>query len=654
MNGRSGKSIVIICLALFTTTASMIHAPRAAARDGRVPFRLAYLIDPSGGHDIGSISRDPLKSGFQPSSAVPNFGYTSSTVWFRVDLLEKPDNDHLLFAVNYPPLDLVEVYYPTARGEYLVKRSGDLFPFSHRDIAHRNYLFDIPHSTALPLFIKIRTESQVQLPLAVWHHDAFYSYDLNAQMIYGIYFGILIIMALYNFFIFISTREGPYAFYVLYVLSMLFFQLSQGGFAYELLWPDHPWWANRSQPFWTVTVTLWGTLFCISFLNIRKASRLLYYAGMAMALALLGLIIGSLTVSYTLSVRANTVFVPLNIIFINGLGVYMMYRHYRPARYFVIAWAAYLFFATAHALSRGGLIPRYFFAEYGPHIGSIIEVTLLAFALADRFNVMKAEKEEADRAMLVKQKEKESLERELQVAQHIQMSLLPGPIRVTDTVDIAYKYIPMSRIGGDFVDIHCRESTGDLGLFICDVSGHGVPAALTASMVKMSLNVWSENLDDPCRMLGVINESIRGKLGGNFITAQVCRLDLRSGALTVAGAGHPPAIIMRRSGAVEECRVWGRLIVEAFDTRFSEVRLTLGPGDRIILYTDCIIDAHRDHEFVGDGRFTEFLERNAELAPADLCEAVYKYIRDFTGKEHLQDDFTILIAEYRGPRPGRK
>lgn len=627
----------------------MLYPVNAYPLEGRVSFNTYVLEDPSGKIEIDDLlAKPPVYKFTRSTDSIPNFGYTSSAIWFMLEPVEENELNDLMLVVNYPPLDCIQVYYPDKSPNYRVKTTGDLFPFSQRDVLHRNYIFKVPSAEKQPFFIRIKSESQIQLPVNIWHSNAFYEHDRIECIIFGIYFGILMIMALYNFFICISTRETSYAYYVLYVVSMLFFQLSQSGFAYEFIWPGQQWWANRSHPFWTATTAFWGSIFAISFLRIRKFSRILYAVLSAMSAVLFIMIIASLTAPYPVPVQANTVLVPITIVLIVCSGFYMLYRRFRPARFFIAAWIVYMVFIILHALNRAGLIPRSFISEYGPYIGSVIEVTMLAFALADRINLIKKEKDDADRAILIQQKEQEALNRELNLAKQIQESLLPGKINLPGEIEVAYKYVPMSTIGGDFLDIHYRESLNDLGLFICDVSGHGVPAALTASMVKIAMNTWPEKLDDPVAMLSVVDESIKDKLAGNFVTAQIGHLDMNTGKLSIAGAGHPPAIIIRQSGLVEQFITRGRFITQAFDMKISFDEQYLQHGDKILMYTDCITEAQADGKFLGETGFIEYIKRNSHLDPDSMCRAVYDFIRNFTGLENLQDDFTILIAGYRG------
>ena len=141
-------------------------------------------------------------------------------------------------------------------------------------------------------------------------------------------------------------------------------------------------------------------------------------------------------------------------------------------------------------------------------------------------------------------RKKEKLEEGILLARKIQFGLLPQEIPEIKRAKVAFKYVPMMAIGGDFLDIYYDSDIDKLGLFICDVSGHGIHAAFLASMVKMSLHDWSKSLNSPSDTLSNIYYSIKGKTGGNYITAIACCIDISQGKLTCSNAGHLPLIII--------------------------------------------------------------------------------------------------------------
>ena len=134
--------------------------------------------------------------------------------------------------------------------------------------------------------------------------------------------------------------------------------------------------------------------------------------------------------------------------------------------------------------------------------------------------------------LVTKEKQAAALEREIETASRIQQALFPKAIPHINHVHIDFKYVPMMAIGGDFVNIYHDKEQNILGFFICDVSGHGVSAALTASMICQSLDIlWPSYIKEPSALLNEIKKTLAGKMGGNFFTACLCSLDLNSGRM---------------------------------------------------------------------------------------------------------------------------
>ncbi len=247
------------------------------------------------------------------------------------------------------------------------------------------------------------------------------------------------------------------------------------------------------------------------------------------------------------------------------------------------------------------------------------------------------------------EKQKSELERDVQLARKIQMSLLPNNIPVIKKFKIAFRYEPVLGVGGDFIDIHYRDGMDEVGLFICDVSGHGASSAMIASMVKMSLNSWGRFIQKPAEAFVEMKRLLSGKIGDNFISAYMCCIDLKSGIITSACAGHPPMIIIRKNGGTEIVKPGGRLIIDAADSVYEEVRTPLYPGDMIVLYTDGVIEARiSSGEMIGEERFIEMLERNTGLSPYALCGNIYNEIFNNSDATVIDDDFALLVAEYTG------
>jgi serine phosphatase RsbU (regulator of sigma subunit)/HAMP domain-containing protein len=248
------------------------------------------------------------------------------------------------------------------------------------------------------------------------------------------------------------------------------------------------------------------------------------------------------------------------------------------------------------------------------------------------------------------QEQSQELEKQIMIAKKIQLSLLPEDVPKINGASLSFRYQPMMGVGGDFIDFDYKNEN-DLLLFICDVSGHGVPAAFLATMVKMSLQDCYELKLGPAESLKRIHKALQGKLSGHFLSAVYCHINLQDGVMTSANAGHLPILKVGLSGEHEFINSKGRIICEAFKTNSEEVKTKLKSGDKIILYTDGITEARNfEQDMFGDKRLIDISLKYHFDSSFDLCNKIYDSVLNFTGNSQSQftDDITILVAEYSG------
>lgn len=247
------------------------------------------------------------------------------------------------------------------------------------------------------------------------------------------------------------------------------------------------------------------------------------------------------------------------------------------------------------------------------------------------------------------QAQSEELNRQIMMARRIQMSLLPVRLPDISTITLSFKYQPMMAVGGDFIDFYYNKR--EMMLFICDVSGHGVPAAFLSAMVKMSLPACYSAGRNTSLAMERLHDSLSGKLGGHFISAIFCHIDLASGTMVSSNAGHPPLIIVRHQGDVESVGAQGRIISDKFPLNAVNLTTYLDRGDKIILYTDGIIEArNNDLMMFGEENMMRII-REHRLRPAtELCEEIYRSIITYIGSTspEFEDDITLMVSEYNG------
>ncbi len=241
-----------------------------------------------------------------------------------------------------------------------------------------------------------------------------------------------------------------------------------------------------------------------------------------------------------------------------------------------------------------------------------------------------------------------SLNKEMEIAREIQTGLLPEKNLSVAGLTAASRYIPASSVAGDFYDFLQKDD--GLGVLIADVSGHGVPAALSASMVKVAIRAQRDWADDPARVLSGLNSILCGNLQGQFVTVGYLYLDPRRGALTYAGAGHPPLLAWRgREKRVESIEENGLVLGIFPEGAYKSMTAALEPGDRFVLYTDGIAEAPSlSGEEFGMERFTSFLAEHAGSSAQELCDALIKHVTAWTGNPREQhDDLTLIVVDYK-------
>jgi sigma-B regulation protein RsbU (phosphoserine phosphatase) len=249
----------------------------------------------------------------------------------------------------------------------------------------------------------------------------------------------------------------------------------------------------------------------------------------------------------------------------------------------------------------------------------------------------------AARSTLRRDQQLKEIQKELEVARRIQLSILPSEFPPSTNFRVAARYVPMTSVAGDFYDYIIADDH-QVGMLIADVSGHGVPAALIASMVKLAAASQRAVADDPCRFLSGMNSALLGNTQDQFVTAAYVHLNSESGELRYSAAGHPPLLLVR-NGHVTQIEENG-LMLAVFDfASYSTAVHQLEKDDRIVMYTDGVVEASNvAGDFFGHDALCDLLTRTRELSPAMAADSIISSVRQWSEKQ--DDDLTILICDY--------
>ena len=326
----------------------------------------------------------------------PVFGFAQGAHWFRTRIhLAGHSEQRWVYLIPYSLLDHVDLHVVRADGRIEHRGSGDRLPFATRDLKHRhfNFLIDLSPGESVELLLRVQTQSSVQVPQWLITRDAFFARTHEAQVGIGLYYGVLLALLLFNLIIYLSLRQSAYGWYVLYVLAFGVLQLNLNGLAFEYLWPNAPNWANQAMPLSMVFGMTTMAMFARAFLDLPRHRPRLNRIFEIFVVGQLVMIVGSLVFDYRRAIMIETAAVFLITPLILYAAISLIRSGYRPASYFLMAWAALLLGVVSYAMVSFGLLPKIFITEYGILIGSALEMTLLSFALAFRIRDLEHEKQ---------------------------------------------------------------------------------------------------------------------------------------------------------------------------------------------------------------------------------------------------------------------
>src|SRR5271155_104647 len=244
-----------------------------------------------------------------------------------------------------------------------------------------------------------------------------------------------------------------------------------------------------------------------------------------------------------------------------------------------------------------------------------------------------------------------AINKELQIARQIQASTLPQSVPKLAGQEIAARYTPMSAVAGDFYDFLGVDEK-HVGILVADVTGHGVPAALIASMLKVAFAGQAEHANDAAHVLTGLNRALCGKFEEHFVTAAYLFVDIERGVMRYSAAGHPPMLRWSRSGSeVAEIEENGLMLGMFREAEYTSVEIPIHAGDRCLLYTDGAFEAkNAAQEEYGKERVKKFLAAHGDISASLFADALFEDIGKFSGISSgraQEDDVTLIVLDIK-------
>jgi hypothetical protein len=314
-----------------------------------------------------------------------------------------------------PHIDFVAFYQDST----LVGKSGYLLPFEERSYKHKNHQFNIllKAGETGSYLLKLNPHYDIGFPFLIRSDQFTLAYIQQEYWLLGIYYGIILIMALYNFFVYFSVKEKTYLYYVLYAFSCAFISFSEDGIGFQFLWPELPYINYLIGIFSPVLLLLSFVLYANSFLQIRNRFPKNLNLALGSVVVYVLFIAATKLVGYNDKFRVVLMLIPFCLVFLSAVKIYR--NGYIPARYFMLGCSFIILSLFVFTLRIFNLVPINAFTIYSFNIGFLLEVVVLSYALGERLRLEKAEKElrqkDAMSQLVENQKLKDSINRELEI-----------------------------------------------------------------------------------------------------------------------------------------------------------------------------------------------------------------------------------------------
>lgn len=355
---------------------------------------ISYLEDREGNRSIQEIQHS-LFIPYEKERSV-NFGFTKSVYWFKIKLddLNPRHNRKWWMKIDYPLLEMVDMYLIDSSGTIVkYQRLGTSQPFKNREVQSHHFISELPLHTLSDntLLLRVKTQSSMQLPFSILSSEYLFSEIEQNNFFVGIYYGIFIIILLYNIVLFIYTHDLNYLRYLLFLVSFILWQLSFDGLGIKYIWGDNRWMIEYGSSVFIVLSSFFALYFSRHFLNTyrytpRMDKVIIVMMGVTLLMSAVSAVLPYGTVIPINAALASTM--PLVLL---SAGLVVMRHEYRAARFYVAGWSSFLIATIIFAFNKFDLIPTFYGVNHVQQIGSAIEMIFLSLALAHRVYLLQRE-----------------------------------------------------------------------------------------------------------------------------------------------------------------------------------------------------------------------------------------------------------------------
>ena len=403
---RTNHVVFGVFLLLFSGS---LYAQKPVKVDDGVPqhifsfAEIESLEDSKGLLSIQDVLRPDVSKQFRPSKIyTPKIFNFNSYYWFRIRIEKKKETkENWILEFFDQTIDDITLFAPIGNQVYKRYTFGDQYAFDKREFKHKNFTFNIEremHGDGV-YYIRVKSSQSASIIVVLRTIKKFVEYAVDEYLFFGLFYGMIIVFSLYNLLMFIAIKQRQYLYYVLYNISIGFYEMCIDGISFQYLWPDTPFWNQYSYGIALFLSSIFGLLFTLNFLYIRSRAPQLYKVFIGVMI-LRVLFFGVCLIDTNLFTYKLIEIVPLIVALSSGIYIYV--NGYKPARFFVIGYTFLLigFIIKVLILINVSWLPYGPVTHYSLSFCFVMEMVLVSFAIGDSVRHLRKKKDKAQKRMI--------------------------------------------------------------------------------------------------------------------------------------------------------------------------------------------------------------------------------------------------------------
>ncbi|WP_338793937.1 7TM diverse intracellular signaling domain-containing protein [Bernardetia sp. MNP-M8] len=632
-----------------------------------------------------------------------NLNGKNQKIWLKIPLKNKTDLEKWYFEIGSGRAK-INIFIPQADQTYKKIELGYNKPFKERILQTDRFLIplQLEKEESQTLFVSIESH-YFQAPIHVAPWEYYFERDHKVDLAEGMYYGFILVMFLYNLFLYFTLKEKGYLYYIIYLLTLGLGIAQLRGHSFEFLWGNHPW-VNDYDPIIYSVSSIFANLFFIDFLHTKRNAIVFHRILQGLIVCFIFIIFVVLFGYKALGSSMNQA--ALGFSCLNGLlvAIFIYYKGYKPAQYMIVAWSSYLIGLFIFILAGAGIIDYNDFTSSGLLIGSAIEVVVLSVALAAKIDFYKKNQAELQAKMLktseehrvfvetqnkrledrvverteelnvvneelsvnlerlheqniVIEKKNQDITASITYAKRIQDAMLPSLEEITTVFPNSFVFFePRDIVSGDFY--YFKQVNQKVIIGAIDCTGHGVPGAFMSLIGNDLLNeiVESKSVTKASHILDRLDEGITKVLRQtdtrirDGMDAAFCVYDLETQVMEYAGARNP--LIYIENGELKTIKadrqsIGGNLIKNQFNKKsFTNHTLDFTQKISVYLFTDGFQDQFggaKDKKYTTK-RFRETLLEASKQPFLEQQEFLRLTLKNWMGYTNRQIDDILVFG----------